>query len=49
MKYLIMGAIIALSGIGLIQIDYNLIGIIVMIAGLAIGLKGCRELDESKT
>jgi hypothetical protein len=48
MVYLIVGAIIALSGIGLMMNEFRLIGIIIALLGAAIGFKGRRELDKFK-
>jgi uncharacterized membrane protein AbrB (regulator of aidB expression) len=46
MKYLIIGAIVCLLGIGLMQIDQGLIGIIVLLIGAAIGFKGRRKINN---
>ena len=46
MKYLVIGTIVSLIGLGLIANKVNVIGIIILIIGIAIGLKGRDKLDK---
>ena len=51
MKYLIIGAIVALLGIVLLRNDVaalKYLGIVIMLIGGGIGLKGRRALDKDK-
>lgn len=47
MGYLISGLIILLVGIGLMRYGYSLLGIILVLIGGAMGVKGRRKLDNS--
>ncbi len=46
MIYLIIGTIISLAGVGFILLKNSLLGIILLLIGVSIGLKGRRELDK---
>ena len=46
MIYLIVGAIISLTGVGFILFKFNFIGIILLLIGVSFGLKGRREMDK---
>jgi len=46
MIYLIIGTIISLTGVGLIISKISLLGIILLLIGASIGLKGRRDLDK---
>ena len=48
MIYLIIGSVVALAGVGLIVSKTSLPGIILLIVGAAIGLKGRREIDKKR-
>ena len=48
MSYLITGAIICLIGIGLMQMNQELVGIIVLLIGVSLGLKGRNKLDGKR-
>ena len=48
MLYLILGAIIALGGVGLIMTQKSLPGIILLLIGVFIGLKGHRDIDKNR-
>jgi len=51
MNYLIIGAIVALTGIGLMGLGNSLLkllGAIVFLIGMAIVLKGRRKLDKNR-
>jgi len=46
MKLLIIGTILGLFGVALIRTEYDLIGILLIIGGLSLALKGRNELDK---
>ena len=46
MIYLIVGAIISLTGVGFILFKFNFLGIILLLIGVSFGLKGRREIDK---
>jgi len=46
MNYLIIGTIVGLIGVGLMINGSSLVGLILLLVGLAIGLKGRRSLDS---
>ncbi len=48
MAYLVIGTIIVLAAVGLLMVGHKLIGIILVLIGVFIGLKGRRELDKFK-
>ena len=48
MGYLIVGTIITLTGVGLMVSGFKPFGIVLVLIGAAIGLKGRRELDKFK-
>lgn len=48
MKYLIIGAILSLAGVWVIANKNILVGIIVLLLGAAIGLKGRQNIDKNK-
>jgi len=46
MKYLILGTILALAGIGMVSANHSFWGAILLIAGVVFGLKGRRKIDK---
>jgi len=46
MKYLIIGSILSLIGVGLLFSKISLPGIILLLIGIYFGLKGRREIDK---
>jgi hypothetical protein len=44
--YLIIGSIISLAGVGFMLLKISIIGIILLIVGVFVGLKGRKELDK---
>ena len=46
MVYLFVGTIVCLTGLGLMLNGFSFIGIIIVLIGGAIGLKGRRRLDK---
>ena len=46
MIYLIIGSLISLAGVGFILAKLSIIGIILLIVGVFVGLKGRKELDK---
>lgn len=47
MKQLILGSVISLVGLGFILMKLNVIGVVVLIIGVAIGIKGRNKIDNS--
>lgn len=47
MVYLIIGTIISLAGIGFIISKIKIIGLILLLIGISVGLKGRREIDKN--
>jgi len=47
MKQLIFGVIITLTGLGLLLSKINFLGILVLIIGVAIGIKGRNKVDKA--
>jgi len=47
MKLLLIGTIVGLLGVVLIKTEYDLIGILLIIGGLSLALKGRNELDKT--
>jgi len=48
MIYLVIGTIISLTGVGLIMKDISLFGVLFLIIGVSIGLKGRNEIDKKR-
>ena len=46
MKQLIVGSVISLIGLGLILMKLNDFGVLVLLIGVAIGIKGRNKLDK---
>lgn len=46
MIYLIIGTIISFIGVGFILLNIKFLGIILLLIGVSLGLKGRRELDK---
>jgi len=46
MKQLILGTVISLIGLGLILIKSNILGVLVLFIGVAIGIKGRNKIDN---
>jgi len=46
MIYLIVGTIISLTAVGFIVFKFNFLGIILLLIGVSVGLKGRREIDK---
>lgn len=47
MKQLIIGSVISLVGLGLILMKLNVFGVLVLLIGVAIGIKGRNKIDNS--
>ena len=47
MKQLILGAVISLTGLGLLLSKFNVLGVLVLIIGIAIGINGHNKFDKS--
>jgi hypothetical protein len=48
MIYSIIGSVVGLAGVGLLISKISLPGIILLVVGAAIGLKGRREIDKKR-
>jgi len=46
MKQLIVGTVISLTGLGLILSAFKIIGVLVLIIGVAIGIGGRNKIDS---
>ena len=47
MKQLTIGVVISLVGIGLILVKMNFLGVLALLIGVAIGIKGRDKIDRS--